>query len=154
YAASVDQIKNFIEDLRAGLQTEHGTADGTVRDLSDDDDATRTVVKVDAVVEDSVAYRAGLRLGDVLVDFDGTPIHSQNQFLTLISRLPAGRRVRLTIDRRREDAQIGHAREKNYNRFTFGFRLKGIPSGPDEGKWVPDEDLMAAEKRATLATAR
>ncbi len=154
YAASVDQIKNFIEDLRAGLQCEHGTADATVRDLSDDDDATRTVVKVDAVVQDSVAYKAGLRLGDVLVDFDGVAVHSQNQFLTLISRLPAGRRVRITIDRRREDAQIGAAREKNYVRKTFGFRLKGIPSGPDEGKWVADEDLIAKEKRATLATAR
>jgi S1-C subfamily serine protease len=154
YAASVDQIKGFLEDLRAGLQCEHGTGDMTVRDLADDDDATRTAVKVDAIVEDSVAYRAGLRLGDVLVDFDGTEVHSQNQFLTLISRLPAGRRVRLTIDRRRDDAQIGAPRAKNYNRHTFGFRLKGIPSGPDEGKWAPDDDMMAAEKRATLATAR
>ncbi|MEZ0228615.1 MAG: trypsin-like peptidase domain-containing protein [Planctomycetota bacterium] len=154
YAASVDQIKNFLEDLRAGLQCEHGTADATVRDLSDDDDATRSVVKVDAVVQDSVAYKAGLRLGDVLVDFDGIPVHSQNQFLTLISRLPAGRRVRITIDRRREDAQIGAPRDKNYSRKTFGFRLKGIPSGPDEGKWIADEDLISKEKRATLATAR
>jgi S1-C subfamily serine protease len=154
YAASVDQIKNFIEDLRAGLQCEHGTADATVRDLPDDDDATRLVVKCDAVVQDSVAYKAGLRLGDVLVDFDGVPIHSQNQFLTLISRLPAGRRVRLTIDRRREDAQMGAPRSRNYNRTVIGFRLKGIPSGPDEGKWVADEDLIAGEKRATLVTAR
>jgi S1-C subfamily serine protease len=157
YAASVDQIKNFIEDLRAGFQCEHGTADATVRDLPDDDDATRTVVKVDAVVQDSTAYKAGLRLGDVLVEFNGVLIHSQNQFLTLISRLPAGRRVRIKIDRRREDAQVGGPHDKNYNQHTFGFRLKGIPSGPPEegaNKWVADEDLIAGELRSTLASAR
>jgi S1-C subfamily serine protease len=153
YAASVDQIKNFLEDLRSGQQCEHGTMDATVRDLTDEDDLTRALVKVDAIVQESVAYKAGLRLGDVLVDFDGVPVRTQNQFLTLIGRLPAGRRVRITIDRRREDAQYGTGK-KNYDRKTIGFRLKGVPSGPDEGKWVADEDLIAQEKRATLETAR
>lgn len=152
YAASVDQIKNFIEDLRAGQQCEHGTMNATVRDLPDEDDPHRSQVKVDAIVQDSVAWAAGLRPGDVLVSFDGVPIRTQNQFLTLISRLPAGRRVRLVVDRRRTDASIGGA--NNYIRSAVGFRLAGTPSGPEEGKWVPDAELIAQETRATLAAGR
>jgi S1-C subfamily serine protease len=152
YAASVDQIKNFLEDLRSGQQCEHGTMNATVRDLPDDDDPHRTLVKVDAIVQDSVAWQAGLRAGDVLVSFDGVPVRTQNQFLTLISRLPAGRRVRLVVDRRRDDATIGGA--NNYIRSTTGFRLAGVPSGPAEGKWQPDEELVEAETKATIAAAR
>ncbi|MBI3723455.1 trypsin-like peptidase domain-containing protein [bacterium] len=152
YAASVDQIKNFLEDLRSGQQCEHGTMNATVRDLDDEFDPTRKLVKIDAIDGTSVGWKAGLRLGDVVIEWNGVPVKSQNHFLTLISRLPVGQRVRLAIDRRREDATIGG--KHNYDRVTVGMRLRGIPSGPEEGQWVPDPDLIAQEKRATLEAVR
>jgi hypothetical protein len=61
--------------------------------------------------------------------------------------------VRLTIDRRREDAQLGGG-AKNYVRKVVSFRLKGIPSGPPEGRWERDEEAIALEKKITLEAAR
>src|SRR6185369_4614454 len=64
-----------------------------------------------------------------------------------------GRRVRLTIDRRREDAVVGAPREKNYNRMVVGFRLKGVPSSVDSEKWVADVPRGEADVLEATAVA-
>ena len=144
FAASIDQIKNFLLDLRAGLQCTHGTMNATVRDVSD---GAKTRLVVDAIARDCKAWQAGLRLGDVVKSFDGVPVTTQNQLLTLVSRLPAGWRVKLAVARPREDGQGEHALE-------LSFRLEPLWSGPEPGEWTPEPDLVQAETLALLQLHR
>jgi S1-C subfamily serine protease len=145
FAASINQIKNFLLDLRAGRQCQHGTMNATVRDQ--EDAQGRSQVVVDAITRESKAFAAGLRLGDIVRRFEGVAVSTQNQLLTLISRLPAGRRVTLVAARPREDNQGFHEVEVT-------FRLDPLWSGPAQGEWHPDPTLVAAETRRILEAYR
>ncbi|MCO5165460.1 MAG: trypsin-like peptidase domain-containing protein [Planctomycetes bacterium] len=145
FAASINQIKNFLFDLRAGRQCQHATMNATVRDQEDEQGRPRVVV--DAITREAKAFAAGLRLGDVVRRLDGRPVATQNQLLTLVSRLPAGRRVTLSVARAREDGQGFHERDVT-------FRLDPLWSGPAQGEWQPDKDLVEAETRRLLEAHR
>jgi S1-C subfamily serine protease len=56
---------------------------------------------VERVHPGSPAETAGLRAGDVVLQIDGAAVRNENHFINLISALPAGRRVRLTVWRER-----------------------------------------------------
>jgi serine protease Do len=54
-------------------------------------------VEVSSVDEDGPAAKAGLKVGDVVLEFNGTPVQSAVQFQRLVSELPPGRQVKLTV---------------------------------------------------------
>ncbi|GJQ25771.1 MAG: hypothetical protein HBSAPP02_08030 [Phycisphaerae bacterium] len=92
YAITINQIRRFIPALRAGLTTQHGAAGFTVADGPDG-------VTVDRIEKDCAAARAGIRVGDRLRQFAGTPIRSANHFLSLLGTYPAGWPVEAVLER-------------------------------------------------------
>jgi serine protease Do len=58
--------------------------------------ATSGVV-IESVEDDSPAARAGIRAGDVVVEFDGERVRSVRQFTRLVSETPAGRQVAAAV---------------------------------------------------------
>jgi serine protease Do len=56
-------------------------------------------VAIDEVSEDSPAAKAGLRKGDVVVEFDGERVRSVRQFSRLVSETPSGRTVPAAVMR-------------------------------------------------------
>ena len=67
----------------------------TIRDVDTEDEKLKaqTGVIVESVDEDSPAAKAGLKEGDVVVEFDGERVRSVRQFTRLVSETPAGRNV-------------------------------------------------------------
>lgn len=65
----------------------------TVSELDAADLKSGSGVRVDAVDEGSPAEKAGLRKGDIVVEFDGERVRSVRQFTRLVSETPAGRTV-------------------------------------------------------------
>ena len=65
-------------------------------------------VLVEDVVEEGPAARAGLRKGDVVVEFDGERVRSARQFARLVQETPAGRSVGVAVlrDGQRTTLQI------------------------------------------------
>lgn len=82
YAISINQIKFFLDQLKAGRVVDHATLGATV--TSDSDGA----VVVNNILETSDVFRRGLRSGDELVSFAGRPIHSVNQFKNILGIYP------------------------------------------------------------------
>jgi S1-C subfamily serine protease len=66
---------------------------------------------VEAIYPDTPAATAGLRVNDVVLQVDSTPIRNENHLINLISQTQAGQRVRLQVWRERKtitlDATIG-----------------------------------------------
>ena len=95
YAISINQIKNFMNSLRGGLVVDHATLGATVATRDDGS------VVVTGILEQSEAYRRGLRADDEIVSFAGRPICSVNQFKNVLGIYPKGWKLPLVY--RRED---------------------------------------------------
>ncbi len=93
YAISINQIKHFMGALKAGRIVDHATLGATV--ASSDDGR----VLVSDILEDSDAYRRGLRYGDEVVEFGGRPIGTVNAFKNALGIFPRDWATSLTYRR-------------------------------------------------------
>jgi S1-C subfamily serine protease len=104
YAISINQIKNFMGHLRAGLETDHASLGALVESDGDDGASPRLVVK--AILEDSDAARRGLEVGDELTDFAGRHVTSVNQYKNILGIFPRGWRLPIVYRRNEEKKQV------------------------------------------------
>jgi len=130
YAISANAIKNLLGTLHSGEIVERGNMDATVRNQDGK-------VLFDQMFEDSAAHNAGLRIGDELLEFDGQPIRTANQFMNRIWVLISGWKIKVVI---RRDGK----------RQTFWVTLTGIPQRGKKrkGDWKP----LGEKWRRTRAT--
>jgi len=67
--------------------------------------------KIESVYPGTPAEQAGLRVNDVVLAIDGSPIRNDNHLINTISMLPVGQRVKLNVWRERQtvalDAVVG-----------------------------------------------
>jgi serine protease Do len=65
-------------------------------------------VEIDEVHADSAAEKAGLKRGDVFLEFDGEHVRSSRQFTRLLRETPSGKSVTATISRdgKKQDVQL------------------------------------------------
>ena len=76
----------------------------TIRDVEESDAKTGKLaatsgVVIEEVSEDSPAAKAGLKKGDVVVEFDGERVRSVRQFTRLVQETPAGRKIQTSVMR-------------------------------------------------------
>jgi serine protease Do len=74
----------------------------SIRDVEQSDAKSGTLaaasgVIVEEVVEDGPAAKAGVRKGDIVIEFDGDRVRSVRQFSRLVQETPAGRRVQTSV---------------------------------------------------------
>ena len=100
YAISINQIKRFVGLLKSGRFVDHASLGATVST-----DADGRVV-VDDILEDSDAFRRGLRYGDEFVRFAGREIGTANAFKNVLGTFPSGWRVPLTYRRDGKEVDI------------------------------------------------
>lgn len=104
YAISINQIKNFMGHLRAGIDTDHATLGAAIGTESEDAPLARMVVK--QMLDESDAYRRGLKEGDQLVRFAGRPVTSTNMYKNVLGIYPKEWRVPLTIRRNNTQSEL------------------------------------------------
>jgi S1-C subfamily serine protease len=84
YAISINQIKNFMGHLRAGLDADHASLGAYVESK---EDATAGMI-VTKIIDGCDAQRRGLDLKDEIVSFAGRPVTNQNHFLNVLGLFP------------------------------------------------------------------
>lgn len=125
YAISINQIKNFLPDIMATKVAQHGSLDALFTNR-------REGVICSTINLDSPIATLGLQLGDRLVEFEGEPIRTANQFTNLMTTLPADWPAKVIVERAGE-------------RLTFHSRLlplpyaakQSAPKPPTEKKPIP-----------------
>ena len=118
YAISINQIKNFLGHLRAGIDTDHASLGAAMESESEDGALSKILVKS---MIDSDARRRGLEPGDQLVSFAGRPMTTVNQYKNVLGLYPRGWRVPLVY---RRDNQ----------RFEILVRLMGVQRSVQEDR--------------------
>jgi serine protease Do len=101
YAISINQIKNFMGHLHAGLDSDHASLGALVRTEAENNGISKT--KVTQILEESDAYRRGLDQEDAILSFAGRSITSDNHYKNVVGLFPRGWRVPLEF--RRGDTQ-------------------------------------------------
>jgi serine protease Do len=101
YGLPINTAKNFLGHMRAGIFCDHATLGATVNtQLSEDGDLSRLVVN--AVLEESDAFRRGISEGDELLNFAGREVRTVNQFKSALGIYPKEWRVPVTYKRGNE----------------------------------------------------
>src|SRR5438105_3627690 len=103
YAISINQIKNFMGHLRAGIDTDHASLGASMESEGEDGALSKILVK--SVIE-SDAMRRGLEAGDQLVMFGGRGMTTVNQYKNVLGLYPKGWRVPLVFRRENQRAEI------------------------------------------------
>jgi serine protease Do len=137
YAISINQVKNFLGCLHSGRLVDHATLGATV---STNDEGR---VLVNEILDDSDAFRRGLRYGDEIVQFGGRRVSSANGFKSILGTFPKGWSVPLTV--RREEKLIDlHVRlaglltpEALNDKATKAFGEEGGPPHKNRGEKEP-----------------
>ena len=102
-------------------------------------------VEIKSVDEESAAAKAGLKVGDVVLEFNGQRVEGVEQFTRLVRETPVGRQVKLTVWRGGSTQNLtasmgtrsGHAMrlEGGDNVWTFAMpempRMPAMPAFPD-----------------------
>src|SRR5262245_49427559 len=81
YAISINQIKNFMGHLRAGLDADHASLGATVYEKFEAETGTMVV---GSILEDSDARRRGLDRDAELVAFAGRPMGNVNEYKNVL----------------------------------------------------------------------
>ena len=91
YAISINQIKNFLGHLHAGLDVDHASLGALVRTEAEVNGIGKT--RVTTILEESDAARRGLDTEDEIFSFAGRLISSDNHYKNVIGLYPRGWRV-------------------------------------------------------------
>ena len=134
YAISINQIKNFMGHLRAGLDADHASLGAYVTGEVDDEPASKDEgaagrLIVTSIKEDSDAYRRGLQPGDEVLSFAGRPLASVNNFKNVLGLYPRGWRMPMVF--RHEDEKKQSAKKEILVRLE-GVQRRAIEEDPDK----------------------
>jgi serine protease Do len=79
--------------------------------------------EITSVQEDTPASKAGLKTGDVVLEYAGQRVESMEQFIRLVRETPAGREVKLVVVRNGAQVNLTARPENGRNRLESGIRL-------------------------------
>src|SRR5262249_46238546 len=101
YAISINQIKNFMGHLKAGLDSDHASLGALVRTEAENFGLGKT--RITSILEESDAYRRGLYTDDEGVSFAGRQVTNDNHYKNVLGIFPRGWRVPLEYRRGSKD---------------------------------------------------
>ncbi len=104
YALSINQVRNFLGHLYAGIETDHATLGAELGSTDEDAELPKLVVR--QILDESDAARRGLQNNDQVLTFNGRVLTSSNQYKNALGILPKEWRVPLTYRRGTEKREI------------------------------------------------
>jgi S1-C subfamily serine protease len=103
YAISINQIKNFMGQLRVGLDCDHASLGAQMVSESEEGELSRILVQS---IIDSDARRRGLDVGDQLVSFAGRPMTTVNQYKNVLGLYPRGWRLPMVYRHENKKSEV------------------------------------------------
>ena len=99
-------------------------------------------ILIDAVVKGSPAERAGVRVGDVLVELDGHAVESPGRLRRLLEDLKPGDKVRLRLVRDRQSLVVDVVlADRDRAEMDLDLQVPGLPELPELPHWPEAPEL-------------
>jgi serine protease Do len=95
YAISINQIKNFLAHMKAGLDTDHATLGASVNTSGEESGSVLNKMVFTQMLEESDVFRRGIKPADELVWFAGRKMGSTNEYKNVLGIFPQGWRLPL-----------------------------------------------------------
>ncbi len=83
--------------------------------------------EITSVEEDSPAAKAGLKTGDVVLEYAGTRVESMEQFIRMVRETPAGREVKIGVTRAGNLVTLTAKPESGQSRMSRTVRIAPMP---------------------------
>lgn len=128
-----------IQDLLRLMSIDGSYLGVGVRDIDAESKKTLNLkeergAEITSVEPDSPAAKAGLKQGDVVLEYSGQRIESTQQFIRLVRETPAGREVKINVSRAGSPITISARPDEGKNRFQAGGpRIITVPNFPGPG---------------------
>ncbi|HEY1603250.1 MAG TPA: trypsin-like peptidase domain-containing protein [Pirellulales bacterium] len=143
YAISINQIKNFLGHLKAGRVVDHATLGARVTTRQD------ARIAVSDILDDSDAFRRGLRQGDEVVRFGGRAVSTVNAFKNVLGIFPKDWRVALTYRHEGKTFDVAVRLAGLHNPEELLSKVQGrVPSEP--GPRRPDQEKPERRERQPM----
>ncbi len=111
-------------------------------------------VEVKHVEENSPAAKAGVKEGDVVLDYNGQRVEGVEQFIRLISETPAGRKANLNVWRNGSAQTLSPVLEmKNRSMNTMVIRMPDVPMPPSTPELSTSIRSMMNDQFSTMSLA-
>jgi serine protease Do len=121
-----DGPPQIVDIFRVGGRLGVSVRDITDEDLKNAKGATQGVI-VDDVETDSPAQKAGVKDGDVIVEFDGERVRTTRQFTRLVQESPVGRSVPIIVLRDGQRVPLNVSRKKEDSSSWYFDKFVDIP---------------------------
>jgi serine protease Do len=137
FAIPINLVKEELSELRNHGKVKHGWLGVMIQEVTpelaesmDLKDARGALVA--EVIKDSPAAIAGVKRGDVIIEFDGHPIKDRRELPLLVTRTPLGKTVTFKIVRDKQEkdlvANITESREAELAAAESRPKMTGTPS--------------------------
>ena len=117
FAIPSNTAYRIAQEIMETGEATHGLLGALVRNNSDDDSSFSTGAYVEQVTEQGAAAAAGIRSGDVVVEFAGQRVTSSGDLTALVRAQPAGAEVEVVVvragERRSFAVKLGDAADLN-----------------------------------------
>ena len=128
-------VKPRALEIFAGRGSQIGVS---IRDIEENDAKAGKVsqpggVVIEEVSEDSAASKAGLKKGDIVVEFDGERVRSVRQFTRLVRETPSGRKTQASVVRDGQTITVSLEPRESHSFNVFG-DLDGVRALGDFGR--------------------
>lgn len=124
------QVLRVLGGSRLGISI----ADVTAEDVKTKKLPGEAGAVVGDVEDESAASKAGIRRGDVIVEFDGEKVRSESHLRRLVQETPSGRKVGVVVWRDGQRVTLSVQPEgggdDSFSRFSFTPRLEATPRPP------------------------
>jgi serine protease Do len=111
FAIPISLVKELLPELKSKGKVTRGWLGVSVQELTPDLATSLGMDKssgalVSTVAEGSPAEKAGIKVGDVIVEYDGKPIQHSSQLPILVARTDVGKSVPLKVFRAKEEVRL------------------------------------------------
>lgn len=111
FAIPANSAKAVIGDLKEGKKISYGWIGVIIQDVTEDIAKyfglpDQKGVLIAQVVKGGPAYKAGLKEGDIIVEFDGERVSNTKDLVVHIARLTVGKKAKITVARNKVEIPV------------------------------------------------
>ena len=108
FATPINLVKELLPELESNGKVKRGWAGLAIQEVTPDIAAAFGLDKpmgalVADVVKDGPAERGGIRVGDIVTEYDGHDVKSANEFPLMVARTPVDKTVQMKVIREKKE---------------------------------------------------